>query len=399
MKHPSSLLVLGLMSGTSADSIDVALVRISGRPPRLRASLEHFADIPMPATVRAAVLRLGEGTPVTTAEISQLNFRLGEVFGRASLAALKRFRVSPRRVALIGSHGQTVYHQGAASKFLGARVASTLQIGEPACIAAITGIPVVADFRTADMAVGGQGAPLVPFVDYLLYRHPRRGRVALNIGGIANITVVPPAAAPRDVFGFDTGPGNMVVDALVHHFTHGRARYDRNARRARAGQWNADLLNWLFRDTYYSRRPPKTAGREQYGHDYVGKLLAWGRRHRTPPNDLIRAATALTPLSIVHSLRRFVLPRVPVHDVFLSGGGARNPVMMELIRSGLKALGNIQLRFSSDVGVPEDAKEAFAFAILAYETFHRRPANIPPVTGAKKAAILGKLVYPPKVWR
>ena len=218
--------MFGLMSGTSADGIDVALVRIGvGAPGSNRArtqcpkaQLEAFATQPHAAEVLAAVLRIAEGVATTSGEISQLNFRLGQVFAQAILRACQKFRVSPRRISLIGSHGQTVYHQGAPSRFLGAGVASTLQIGEPAVIAAETGITTVGDFRPADMAAGGQGAPLVPWVDYLLYRDPLRGRAALNIGGIANVTVIPRAARTHDVFAFDTGPGNMIVDGLVRDF-------------------------------------------------------------------------------------------------------------------------------------------------------------------------------------
>src|ERR1700674_967180 len=222
--------VLGMMSGTSADGIDVALVRLSGAAPAISAKLEGHHHVPFPAGVREAILRLANGAATTTGEISELNFVLGEEFARAAIAACKRWRVPLRTIDLIGSHGQTIFHQGAASQGArGSRVASTLQIGEPSVIAERTGITTIGDFRPADMAAGGQGAPLVPFVHYLLYRHSKRGRVALNIGGIANVTVIPAAARPLDVFAFDTGPGNMIVDALVEHFTRGRRHYDKDA--------------------------------------------------------------------------------------------------------------------------------------------------------------------------
>ncbi|HLW43807.1 MAG TPA: anhydro-N-acetylmuramic acid kinase, partial [Candidatus Acidoferrales bacterium] len=241
MKHSRGrgTLALGIMSGTSADGIDVALVRMAGR----KASLENFAAFPFPRQVQKAILKLGEGRPVTTGEISQLNFLLGEIFASAALAACKKFRVAPVQIDVIGSHGQTVFHQGAPSLFHGQRIASTLQIGEPSVIAARTGITTVGDFRPADMAAGGQGAPLVPFVDFLLYRHPRKGRVALNIGGIANVTVIPAGAKIEDVFAFDTGPGNMVIDALVRHFTRGRKGFDRNAEMAAKGRLLPGLLS------------------------------------------------------------------------------------------------------------------------------------------------------------
>src|SRR6266853_4764433 len=249
MKHSRGrgLLALGIMSGTSADGIDVALVRVVGR----KAFLENFAVFPFPRRVQKSILKLGEGRAVTTGEISQLNFLLGEIIANAALASCKKFRVLPAQIAVIGSHGQTVFHQGTPSQFNGQRVASTLQIGDPSVIAVHTGITTVGDFRPADMAAGGQGAPLVPFVDYLLYRHPRIGRVALNIGGIANVTVIPAGAQLEDVFAFDTGPGNMVIDALVRHFTRGRNAYDRNAELAAKGRLLPGLLQLLLHDKYF----------------------------------------------------------------------------------------------------------------------------------------------------
>jgi anhydro-N-acetylmuramic acid kinase len=381
--------VLGLISGTSADGIDVALARIEGAPPRLRARLENFLTVPYPAPVRRAILRIAEGAGTTTGEISQLNFLIGDLFADAALAACRRFRVSPAKIDLLGSHGQTIYHQGRASRFLGRPVASTLQIGEPAVIAARTGIPVVADFRPADMAAGGQGAPLVPFVDFLLYRDQRRGRVALNIGGIANVTVIPPAARPEDVLAFDTGPGNMVIDALTHHFTRGRRAFDRNARLAARGRPIRRILDGLLADPYFRQPPPKSAGREQYGRAYVARLLSLARNAR--PEAILATATLLTPLSILDALNRFIFPRTRVDELIVSGGGAHNPLILAQLQAGL---GRVRLRRAEQLGVSEDAKEAFAFAVLAHESWHHRPANLPAATGARRPAILGKVVYP-----
>ena len=386
-------LVLGLMSGTSADGIDAALVRVPPGPEgSRRARLENFTTLDFPRDVRTAVLRLAEGATTTTQELSQLNVRLGQVFAQAALAACRKFRVSPQRIALIGSHGQTVYHQGIPSRFLGARAGSTLQIGEPAVIAAETGITTVADFRPADMAVGGQGAPLVPWVDYLLYRDSRRGRAALNIGGIANLTVIPRAARPDQVFAFDTGPGNMVADGLVRYFSRGRRQFDRDAQMARRGSLLPALLDTLLADPYFRLRPPKTAGREQYGAACVQRILDWGRRHRARPEDLVRTATLLTALSIVDAIHRWVLPRARVQQLIVSGGGARNPLMMAQLAA---ALPQIELLTSDALGVPGGAKEAFAFALLANETIHRRTSSLPGATGAARPAILGKVCYAP----
>jgi anhydro-N-acetylmuramic acid kinase len=395
-KEPGRL-VLGLMSGTSADGIDVALVRIvdatniASGGSRQSARLENFVTLPFPAAIRAATLRLAEGAPASCAEISQMNFRLGELFAHAILRACRKFRVSPSRISLIGSHGQTIYHQGVPSKFLGAPIASTLQIGEPAIIAARTGITTVADFRPADMAAGGQGAPLVPFVDYLLYRDTGRGRAALNIGGIANVTVTPRHAKPSDVFAFDTGPGNMVMDALMRHFTRGKQHYDRNAQWAKRGKLISSLLNQLLADKYFRLPPPKTAGREQFGQAYVARFLKLGGRN-AKPEDLLRTATILTALTIADAFHRWVPRRAGVSELIVSGGGARNPLIIAQLSA---ALAVIEIVPSEALGFPGDAKEAFAFALLANETAHGRPANLPSATGALRPAVLGKICLAP----
>src|SRR6266849_3368148 len=387
-----SMLVLGLMSGTSADGIDVALARISGAPPNLRAKLLGHVSVTLPSALRKEILRVAEQDSITAGDLSQLNFRLGEAFADAALVACRRFRISPKRVSLIGSHGQTIYHQGKPAPYFGRPTASTLQIGEPSVIAARTGITTVGDFRPADIALGGQGAPLVPYADYLLYRHPKFGRASLNLGGIANITVIPAAAKPSQVFAFDTGPANMLIDALVARFTRGRHRFDKDARLAQTGRSIPALLNSLMSDPYLKLAPPKSTGREYYGRGYLKRVLALGRRHRAKPNDLIRAATIFTALSVVDALNRFVLPKTKIHQLIVSGGGAHNPLILAQLSA---ALPGIEVLPSGRLGIPEDAKEAFAFALLAYETFHQRPANLPSATGARGPAILGKISYAP----
>src|SRR4029077_4587849 len=237
-----SSLVLGLMSGTSADAIDAALARISGAPPHLNAKLLRHTSISFSPPLRKEILRVAEQQPISAGDLSQLNFRLGEAFAEAALTACRRFRVAPKKIALIGSHGQTIFHQGRPVPYLGRPTASTLQIGEPAILAARTGITAVADFRPADIAHGGQGAPRVPYADYLLYRHEKLARLPLNLGGIANITVIHAAAKPAQILAFDTGPANMLIDALVAHFTHNRQRYDKDARLAQQGRANLALL-------------------------------------------------------------------------------------------------------------------------------------------------------------
>ena len=386
------MLVLGLMSGTSADGIDVALAQISGAPPRLKSKLLNHTSIPFPPAVRHEILRVAEQQAISAGALSQLNFRLGAIFAEAALAACRKFRVAPARVGLIGSHGQTIFHQGQPVKYLGQPTASTLQIGEPAVIAARSGITTIGDFRPADIALGGQGAPLVPYADYLLYRHPRLARISLNLGGIANVTVIPAAAKPSQIVAFDTGPANMLIDALVSRFSHGKLRFDKGARLAAQGRSIPALLDELLRDPYLKIAPPKSTGREYYGHRYTQQLLALGRQHRAKPNDLIRAATIFTALSVVDAMNRFVLPKTKIHQLIVSGGGASNPLILAQLAA---ALHGIEIVPSSALGVPEDAKEAYAFALLAYETWHQRPGNLPSATGARGPAILGKISYAP----
>jgi anhydro-N-acetylmuramic acid kinase len=385
------MLVLGMMSGTSADGIDVALARISGKPPRLRAALVAHHHVSFQAHVREDVLNLANGLTASTGDISHLNFLLGVEFARAAIAACRRWRVPLSRISLIGSHGQTVFHQGEVRRVHGARrIASTLQIGEPTIIAERTGVDTIADFRPADMAAGGRGAPLVPFVDYLLYRDTKVGRVALNIGGIANVTVIPAAAQPADVFAFDTGPGNMLIDALVEWTTRGRARYDRGAKIALSGETILPMLEQLMREPYLSKKPPKTAGREEFGRAYAEKWISWGKKHRAKPADIVRTATVFTSLSIADAFRRFVFPRARVHELIVAGGGANNPLIMAQLAA---ALPRIQIVSSAERGIPTEVKEAFAFAILAYEAFHNRPNNLPSATGASHPVVMGKSVH------
>jgi anhydro-N-acetylmuramic acid kinase len=391
MPAPAKL-VLGMMSGTSADGIDAALVRISGAPPRLKIRLVDHTQQPFAPEVQKEILRVAEQNPLTPGELSQLHTRLGHIYAQAALAACKKFQISPKKINFIGNHGQTIFHQGRSSNFLGKPVASTLQLGEGSTIANLTGITTVSDFRPADMALGGHGAPLVPFADYALYRHPKLGRVSLNIGGIANLTVIPANAKPSEVSAFDTGPGNMLIDALVRELTDGRERYDKDARLARKGHLHRELLAHLLREPYLRLRPPKSTGREYFGAAYVKKILVRARRYQLKPHDLMHTVTVFTAASIAAALERFVLPIAKISQLIVSGGGAQNPLLMAQLSA---LLPEIAVLPSSRLKVPTDAKEALAFAILAYETFHRRPSNLPTATGARGPAILGKISYAP----
>lgn len=373
------------------DGVDAALVRLSGPPDRPRVRLLAATTLAYPREVRERVLRAAAGEPVTTGEISQLNFLLGELFAESALAVCRRARVSPARLTVIGSHGQTIYHQGTPSLESGRPVASTLQIAEPAVIAARTGANVIADFRPADIAAGGQGAPLVPMVDYLFLRDERKGTVALNLGGIANVTVIPARARLGDVFGFDTGPGNMVMDALVRRFTRGRAAYDAGGRVAAMGQVDELLLRRALRHPFFRRKPPKSAGREQFGGEFVRRYFLSRRRARF--EDLVRTAAELTARSVTEALEQFVFPRVRIHRLIVSGGGARNPLLLGRLR---ELLPQLSVELSDRHGLDVDAKEAIAFAILADRTMQGLEGNIPGVTGARRAMVLGKLVRPSK---
>ena len=358
--------VAGIMSGTSLDGIDVAVVEIRGRSVETVA----FRSKPYSKRIRQAILDVSNAN-TTTAAIARLHFELGELYAQA---VRDTTRVS--QLGLIGCHGQTIYHEGGRC---------TLQIGEASVIAERTGVPVVSDFRPADIAAGGQGAPLVPYVDSLLFRHPRRHRIVLNIGGIANITVIPAGAAADRIRAFDTGPGNMVIDALVKEYTSGKQNYDRDGRYAARGHVNQILLASLLSNPYYAARPPKTAGREQYGEQYLGGLLRSG----VPPLDLIATATAHTASTIAIGIRR--VSRISSGELIVSGGGAHNPRIMAHLSA---LLPGFSIATSADYGIDIDAKEAIAFAVLAHQTWRRRPSNLPSATGARHAAILGKVNYP-----
>jgi anhydro-N-acetylmuramic acid kinase len=394
------MIVAGVMSGTSADGINVALVRIeephspktfSQRQPsrgrgRQRYTLIGHEEFPFPARVRHTILETMNAQTASVADLARLNFLLGELYAEAVAKTARKHRA---KLDLVGCHGQTIYHQGEAAAFLGRKVAVTWQTGEAAIIAARLGVPVVSDFRPADMAAGGKGAPLVPFVDFLLFRDEGVGRIAQNIGGIANLTAIPAGANSRQVMAFDTGPGNMVMDALMQEL-FGRS-YDRDGKVAASGKAIDRVLTQLMRARFFRQRPPRTAGREEFGREYAASFLqlCGGARKQ----DIIATATALTAWSIADAIRRFVLPQHKSYrELIVSGGGTKNRTLMEMLRAELAPL-NIQLRFSDEFGIPSEAKEAVAFAVLAYETWHRRPSNLPSATGARRAAILGKISY------
>jgi anhydro-N-acetylmuramic acid kinase len=388
-----SMIVAGIMSGTSADGIDVALVRITPRNSAVKLRLLAHRAFPFPRPLRQAILAAMAGqsdAPTTTAELARLNWRLGLAYAEAVQSTIADTKIKP---ALIGCHGQTIYHQGAPAPYAGRRFACTWQLGEPALIAAATGLPVVSNFRPADMATGGQGAPLVPLLDSVLFAHPTRARVLQNIGGIGNLTVIPAAAPQNKIIAFDTGPGNMIIDALTQQLFS--RPYDRNGRISATGKILAPVLAAELKEKFFRQPPPKSAGREQFGATYAARFLEACRRYSDKPEDAIATATAFTAESIADAFRRFVLPLTgPTHpiDYIVSGGGARNATLMALLPDRLAQLGCTVTTIDKQ-GLPSNAKEATAFALLAWQTWHHRPGNIPSATGATRPAILGSITY------
>ena len=410
----NAIIVAGVMSGTSADGIDVALVRISGSRsasgsaaggrglgrPRHVPSLIGHAHYSYPTNVRRAVLGAMNAKGSSVADLARLNFLLGELYADAVLATQRRFCV---KADLVGCHGQTLYHQGGAKKFLGRQITTTWQTGEGSVIAARVGVPVVSDFRPSDMAVGGKGAPFVPYLDYLWFADRDVGRIVQNIGGIANLTAIGAGAGSERVIAFDTGPGNMVIDAVTQEL-FGRS-FDRGGRIAASGTVIEPIVKLMLRNAFFAIKPPKTAGREEFGREFVKEFLLVCQRSRK--QDVVATATALTAWSIGAAVERFVVPTSPqkrekwgtragqstnYKEIILSGGGARNATLVGMISERMAPL-KIRMRFSDEFGLPSEAKEAVAFAVLAYETWNRHPSNVPSATGARRPAILGKVSY------
>lgn len=388
------MIVAGVMSGTSADGIDVALVDLSGRGLRTRLQLLTHRHFPFPGPVRKKILRLMNGS-APVADLARLNFLLGELYADAVLKTQRSSRTAS--LALIGCHGQTLYHQGQPQRFLDHQIACTWQTGEAAIVATRTGVPVVSDFRPADMAAGGQGAPLVPFLDYLLFRHPDRGRVLLNIGGIANLTAIPAGAPPEEVIAFDAGPGNMVIDGVTSALF--AKPFDRDGKIAARGRVITTVISRLMADRFFRQPPPRTAGREQFGQQFGELFILYCKNSRLFPastQDIVATTTEFTVASIADAIKRFVLkPAEKYEELIVSGGGANNLTLMRALKNHLAGLG-FELQTSTDLGLPVGAKEAVAFALLAYQTWNREPSNLPSATGARLPAILGKISLPPR---
>lgn len=377
------MILIGLMSGTSVDGTDAVCVELNGAPPHLDWKLLSHAELPHPAGLREEIFRAFRPETSSVDRLCALNYRLGEVFADAALAACRAAGLRPSDIDAIGSHGQTLWHipPGAGP------IPSTLQIGNPSVIAARTGITVVSDFRAADMAAGGQGAPLVPYVDSLLLSHPTLSRAVQNIGGIGNVTFLPAGTRPSPVLAFDTGPGNMLIDYAAGRATEGRLTYDRDGRLALAGTVCRGLLNRWLQDPYFSQSPPKSTGRELFGVQRGRLLYDEALSAGLSAEDILATLTCFTASAISDQYRRF-LPELP-DEVLVSGGGARNPALVKFLTGELGR----PVRTTDEAGLPSQAKEAVSFAILAYETLHRRPGNLPSATGASRPAVLGSITY------
>jgi anhydro-N-acetylmuramic acid kinase len=393
------MIVAGVMSGTSADGADVALVRITparagitgAADPKLK--LLGHAAFPYPKKLREAVLAAMDAPAISTADLARLNWRLGEFYGDAIASAQGQLGI---RAALAGVHGQTIYHQGSSTKFLGEPLRCTWQIGEASEVAVRTGLPTVSDFRPGDMAVGGQAAPLVPMFDRVFFRHAKRNRVLQNLGGIANMTAIP--AGSDDLLAFDSGPASCVIDGCMQAL-YGRA-YDRNGATAKRGSVVSEVLQKALRMPYFAAPPPKSCGREEFAGSFVTRFIADCRAKGAHDADIIATATAFTAESILGAYRMFVWPflgqRAPLADAtdyIVAGGGANNLILMQMLREGLEPLG-VKVTTSEAHGVPPQAKEAMAFALLAWLRWNGLPGNVPSATGAKRAVMLGKVTLP-----
>ena len=387
--------VVGMMSGTSVDGVDAALIELSREGGAPRVKLLAFENIPYPQGVRERVFELFRPETSTVDKIGYMNFLLGELYARAALSVIAKAGLTSADVDLIGSHGQTIWHEPEARETDGMPIRYTVQIGEGAVIAARTGIPTVSDFRVADMAVGGQGAPLVPFSEYLLYRREDESILLQNIGGIGNMTVLPAGATMDQVFAFDTGPGNMIIDAVAAAISGGRLKCDLNGEIAARGKVDRELLSRLQEDEYYARKPPKTTGRERFGAQYARRILDARAQHPISDEDLLATVTYLTAWSIQDACERFALPVCAPTQLIVGGGGSYNRTLMRDL-SKLLAPHGIAVRTQEDLGFNSDAKEAVAFALMADCCALCEANALPSVTGAAAPSIMGKISLPPK---
>ncbi|HAX49591.1 MAG TPA: anhydro-N-acetylmuramic acid kinase [Ignavibacteria bacterium] len=376
--------VIGLLSGTSVDAIDAVLLQVSGSGAATKVKVKDFIEYQVPQKIRLEIFKNSDKNTARIDDISRLNVIMGALFADAVLKILARNKISGKNVDLIGSHGQTIHHLPEKNSYCGFRVKSTLQIGDPSIIANLTGITTVGDFRIADCAVDGDGAPLVPYLDHILFTHKSKNRALLNIGGISNITVLKRNAAKREVFAFDTGPGNMIIDGLMYHLF--KKKFDKNSAAGKKGNVNTELFNYLLKDKGYSMAPPKSTGREHYGMEFQKKLLK--KFNRVNKFDIIRTVTEFTAYSIWYNYQNFIKSECRIDELIVSGGGAENPLLMNCLTNYFKGVKVTRLK---DGGITTRNKEAILFAVLANECVSGNPANMNRVTGSTKDVILGKI--------
>ncbi len=379
--------IVGVMSGTSLDGVDVALVHIEGSGEGSKVELIHFTTVPFCNDMKNEIQQALSIENSNVQLICSLNFKLGLCFAGAVKEVCKEAKFPLGQLDVIGSHGQTIYHQ---PKQDGTMIPSTLQIGEPAVIAYETKTTVISNFRTMDMAAGGQGAPLVPYSEIILYRHQTKNRLLQNIGGISNVTVIPSQLSEKSVIAFDTGPGNMVMDEVCQRLF--QLPYDQNGKVAKQGVVVEEILTYCMSHPFLKMNPPKSTGREQFGEKFVSELLKRFEKHSK--ENILTTVTMFTANSIVYHYKEFILPYYEIDEVILGGGGSYNDTLVEMIRHGLKEE-KCTLFLQEDIGYSSEAKEAIAFAILANETYHRNPSNVPSATGATQSVVLGNITFPP----
>ena len=389
LKEKESRNVIGLMSGTSCDGIDACLVKITGNGLSTKADILGFETYPYENKIRESIFEASHRESGTVDKICQLNFTLGKLFADAARQIAGKLSIPLSEIDIVGSHGQTIYHVSSFDESNNKEVRSTLQIGEPSVIAQETGVTTVADFRTRDIAAGGEGAPLVPYADLILFGSDELGRAIQNIGGISNVTFLPADGNINDIVAFDNGPGNMIIDRFAEIITDGRLKYDKNGELASKGKLNQDLLGRLCAHPYLSKPLPKSTGREDFGIQFSDGLYRELKQDNIDVHDAIATITAFTAKAISDSYRKFIQPCCKIDEVIVSGGGVSNPVLFQFLEDYLV---DINIRKTDGFGIPSDGKEALAFAILANQTISGNPGNVPSATGAKESVVLGKII-------
>ena len=376
-------LAIGMMSGTSLDGIDCLIAEIEGTFTQTKVNPIAFKTYPFEQSLLEKIKKSFSKTESSSELLCSLNFELGEAFASAAKNLCEESDIQIDDISFVASHGQTIFHIGNPYDGL---VRSSLQLGEGAVIANQLMTTVVSNFRAADIAFGGQGAPLVPYADFILFQSETRSRSIHNIGGIANMSVLPKGCLADDVFAFDSGPGNMMIDCAMRELYH--LPYDEDGKVARSGKLIQELLNELMKSPYLGQKPPKSTGRELFGDQLTKQLIQKYKDHAK--EDIVHTLTQFTVHSIVEAYKNFILPRVSIDEIIFCGGGSYNKYLLESVQNELKT---IKVMVLEDLGMNSSFKEALAFIILGNETLHMNPSNLKQATGAKKNGILGQVNY------